>query len=111
MKEDSAQEKSLSKPDSVAGGDCAGPTGSTFVEAAVTMIHEEYGHRVKIDWRTGEVCDRTYTGGTTRSMSAQDLMSGRMIENLPAALDCKLGDIVRITVEVIKPNSDYPTIC
>lgn len=105
MKEDSAQEKALSKPDSVTGGDCAGPAGSTFVEAAVVMINEEYGLRDKIDYRTGLVSERTYTGVTTRSMSAQDLMSGRMIENLPAALDCKPGDIVRITVKVIKSNA------
>lgn len=74
---------------------------STSVEAYVEMVNEKYGHRDVTD-RTGDVVERHYSGVTTRSMSARDLFSGVLIENLPAALDCKPGDVVRITVEVIK---------
>lgn len=103
MKKDSAKEIAPSALERLPGGGCA-ERSTTFVDALVETIKEEYGHRDTIDCRTGQVCERTFTGVTTRSMAATDLISGRLIENLPAALDCKPGDIVRITVEVIKSS-------
>lgn len=79
----------------------ASPIGSACVEAVVERLDLEYGRHETIDWRTGQVEQIRFTGVNTCSISARDGLSGRLIENLPAPLEVRPGELIRVTVERI----------
>jgi len=73
----------------------------TFIDAVVTSVEVKYDNFPSISWATGFTVSRTLTSKTIRSMSVQDCATLKTIENLPAAKNCKPGDKVKITFELI----------
>lgn len=82
------------------------PAAATFVIAQVLSTEAVRDYSDVVNSCTGEIIERRFSKVTSRSLTACDISSGNIINNLPGALDCECGDLIRVSVEVVRKARD-----
>ena len=73
-----------------------------FVEGVIINKRVQRPFREYIDHSTGTAHTATFSGYCISNMDVKDADSGEVLTNLPASLRCEAGDLVRVTVQIIK---------